>query len=93
LQGVPSIQKLLYKAERSNFVYESFGKAVEAVKNSPSAYVIDEDTAVNAVIDTIGHFPCSWATIPLPGIRYPWSMFMRKKSQYKKSINSGYGYV
>jgi len=84
------MKRLLEKAKDSSFVYESFEKSVTEMSNdSSSVYIIDEETGVLAVTQALGYFPCSWSAMSVANIRYPWSMFMRKKSPFKHAINLG----
>jgi hypothetical protein len=67
----------------------SFEEAILELKRQPAIYIIDEDSGMSAVEAYLGHFPCSWKGVDVLGVKYPWSMYMRKNSPYRDSINYG----
>ncbi|OXA39502.1 Glutamate receptor ionotropic, kainate 2, partial [Folsomia candida] len=89
LLHIPAIAKLLGRIQSANYVYTTFEDAIKEVVESPTAYVIDEETAVTTVVDMLGQVPCSFSALSIFNLKYPWSMFMRKRSRFKDTINYG----
>lgn len=85
----PLASLILRKAYESGFYFKTYGEGIKSVGNSAVSLVIDEETAFEAVGGSRS-MPCSWSTIPVLGIKYPWSMFVRKGTNFKHHINSGY---
>ncbi|XP_021959011.1 uncharacterized protein LOC110854890 [Folsomia candida] len=89
LLHIPAIAKLLARIHSANYVYTTFEDAIKEVVESPTAYVIDEETAMTTMLDVLGQVPCSFSALSIFNLKYPWSMFMRKKSRFKDTINYG----
>lgn len=89
LTHISSVVELLKKSEKSNFVFRTFDDAVKEVQQAPASYIIDEETALNAIAGEFGGFPCTWDKLPVFNLRYPWVMYMRKNASFQRVFNSG----
>ena len=77
--------------DKPSEIYEfiSFDKAIQDVKDTPLAFVIDEETAFSSISRQIGYFPCTWSEISFANSEYSWTFYMKKLSPYKANINFG----
>ncbi|CAL8132922.1 unnamed protein product [Orchesella dallaii] len=90
LSHIPAVAKLLEKSEASKFVFKSFEHAIKKVSESPSAYILDEETGSQEISKMFGKFPCSWGKIPVFQLTYPIVMYVgRKGTKIKAKINMG----
>ncbi|CAL8086612.1 unnamed protein product [Orchesella dallaii] len=89
LMHIPTVVTLMKKAEKSNFVFQSFENAIMQVNNSPSTYIIDEETGINFITEQLGGLPCTWTKLPVFNLRYPWVMYLKKNAPYRHAINTG----
>jgi len=92
MSKIHQVRALLSRVKNSHkyFHQTTILDYIQLVYRTPTAYIIDEESGLDAVKTLIGDMPCEWGRIPVFSLQYPWSMFLKQKSPYKVAINYGY---
>ena len=83
------MSEIIQKARRSKFKFDTFEKSMEEVQSRPFAYIIDKETGYSSAEKALGRIPCELGTISFVGVKYPWTMYVRKNSTFRPAINYG----